>query len=181
MFDLILSHGGRLDIKNRQGLTPLTLAAKLARKEVRGTTITLYLCAFIMCFCVWVCVRVYVCLHTHAQLRWTFNKRMVGYKAYLLVFNVQPFKKVIADMQNYENANFHFISITDVWAHPGKREAGLLDLWKCDLRRLSPHPHWYHLAYRGDQHRLSVEYYCLWSRLLFQLSMFYVYLCVCVK
>ncbi|XP_025113284.1 transient receptor potential cation channel subfamily V member 5-like isoform X3 [Pomacea canaliculata] len=34
MFDLILSHGGRLDIKNRQGLTPLTLAAKLARKEM---------------------------------------------------------------------------------------------------------------------------------------------------
>lgn len=133
-----------------------------------------------MCFCVWVCVRVYVCLHTHAQLRWTFNKRMVGYKAYLLVFNAQPFKKVIADMQNYENANFHFISITDVWAHPGKREAGLLDLWKCDLRRLSPHPHWYHLAYRGDQHRLSVEYYCLWSGLLFQLSIFYVYLCVCI-
>lgn len=34
MFDLIYSHGGRLDIKNRQGLTPLTLAAKLARKDV---------------------------------------------------------------------------------------------------------------------------------------------------
>ena len=34
MFDLLLNHGGRLDIKNRQGLTPLTLAAKLARKDV---------------------------------------------------------------------------------------------------------------------------------------------------
>nr|KAG5703052.1 hypothetical protein BaRGS_016213 [Batillaria attramentaria] len=33
MFDLILSNGGRLDIKNRQNLTPLTLACKLARKD----------------------------------------------------------------------------------------------------------------------------------------------------
>ena len=34
MFDLLYGLGGRLDIRNRQGLTPLTLAAKLARKEV---------------------------------------------------------------------------------------------------------------------------------------------------
>lgn len=34
MFDLICSHGGRLDIKNRQNLTPLTLACKLARKDM---------------------------------------------------------------------------------------------------------------------------------------------------
>jgi hypothetical protein len=36
MFDLIYHLGGRLDIKNRQGLTPLTLAANLARKDVSG-------------------------------------------------------------------------------------------------------------------------------------------------
>nr|KAI8748501.1 transient receptor potential cation channel subfamily V member 5-like [Biomphalaria glabrata] len=34
MFDLLHSFGGRLDIKNRQNLTPLTLAAKLARKNM---------------------------------------------------------------------------------------------------------------------------------------------------
>lgn len=34
MFDLLLNMGGKLDIKNRQGLTPLTLSAKLPRKEV---------------------------------------------------------------------------------------------------------------------------------------------------
>ncbi|XP_053381357.1 transient receptor potential cation channel subfamily V member 5-like isoform X2 [Mercenaria mercenaria] len=34
MFDILYSLGGRLDIRNRQGLTPLTLAAKLARKEM---------------------------------------------------------------------------------------------------------------------------------------------------
>ena len=34
MFELMLEFNARLDIKNRQGLTPLTLAAKLARKEV---------------------------------------------------------------------------------------------------------------------------------------------------
>ena len=34
MFDLLLNSGGQLDITNRQGLTPLTLAAKLARKDV---------------------------------------------------------------------------------------------------------------------------------------------------
>lgn len=34
MFDLLHSLGGSLAIKNRQNLTPLTLAAKLARKEV---------------------------------------------------------------------------------------------------------------------------------------------------
>ena len=37
MFDILYSLGGRLDIRNRQGLTPLTLAAKLARKEVSKT------------------------------------------------------------------------------------------------------------------------------------------------
>ncbi|XP_041370435.1 transient receptor potential cation channel subfamily V member 5-like isoform X2 [Gigantopelta aegis] len=34
IFDLLHKHEGRLDIKNRQGLTPLTLAAKLSCKEV---------------------------------------------------------------------------------------------------------------------------------------------------
>ncbi|KAL3870294.1 hypothetical protein ACJMK2_038370 [Sinanodonta woodiana] len=34
MFDLLLSLGADLNIKNRQGLTPLTLAAKLARKDM---------------------------------------------------------------------------------------------------------------------------------------------------
>ncbi|XP_070176745.1 transient receptor potential cation channel subfamily V member 5-like isoform X3 [Littorina saxatilis] len=34
MFDLILNNGGRLDIKNRRELTPLTLAGKLARKDM---------------------------------------------------------------------------------------------------------------------------------------------------
>ncbi|XP_076454836.1 transient receptor potential cation channel subfamily V member 5-like [Babylonia areolata] len=34
MFDLIHESGGRLDITNRRGLTPLTLAAKLARKDM---------------------------------------------------------------------------------------------------------------------------------------------------
>jgi transient receptor potential cation channel subfamily V protein 5 len=34
MFELMLDFGASLHIKNRQGLTPLTLAAKLARKEV---------------------------------------------------------------------------------------------------------------------------------------------------
>lgn len=34
MFDLLLQLGAKLDIRNRQGLTPLTLATKLARKDV---------------------------------------------------------------------------------------------------------------------------------------------------
>jgi hypothetical protein len=34
MFDFMLQFDVRLDIKNNQGLTPLSLAAKLARKEV---------------------------------------------------------------------------------------------------------------------------------------------------
>ncbi len=34
MFDLLVDLGARLHITNKQGLTPLTLAAKLARKEV---------------------------------------------------------------------------------------------------------------------------------------------------
>ena len=34
MFNFMLEFDVSLDIKNRQGLTPLTLAAKLARKEV---------------------------------------------------------------------------------------------------------------------------------------------------
>ena len=35
MVDLLYELGGSLDIKNRQGLTPLTLAAVKAHKEVR--------------------------------------------------------------------------------------------------------------------------------------------------
>jgi ankyrin repeat protein len=35
MFDLLVSLGAKLNIKNKQGLTPLTLAARLARKDVR--------------------------------------------------------------------------------------------------------------------------------------------------
>ena len=34
MFEFLLQFNVRLDIKNNQGLTPLSLAAKLARKEV---------------------------------------------------------------------------------------------------------------------------------------------------
>jgi hypothetical protein len=34
MFEYLLNFGARLDIKNRQNFTPLTLAAKLARAEV---------------------------------------------------------------------------------------------------------------------------------------------------
>ena len=34
MFDLLYECGGRLDIKNNQNLSPLTLAAKLARKDM---------------------------------------------------------------------------------------------------------------------------------------------------
>jgi hypothetical protein len=34
MFEFLLNFGARLDIKNRQNFTPLTLAAKLARAEV---------------------------------------------------------------------------------------------------------------------------------------------------
>jgi hypothetical protein len=34
MFEYLLNHGARLDIKNRQNYTPLALAAKLARVEV---------------------------------------------------------------------------------------------------------------------------------------------------
>lgn len=36
MVDLLYELGGLLDIKNRQGLTPLTLAAVIARREVRN-------------------------------------------------------------------------------------------------------------------------------------------------
>ncbi len=36
MFDLLVSLGAKRDIKNRLGMTPLTLAAKFARKEVRN-------------------------------------------------------------------------------------------------------------------------------------------------
>ena len=35
MVDLLYELGGSLDIKNRQGLTPLTLSAVKARKEVK--------------------------------------------------------------------------------------------------------------------------------------------------
>jgi hypothetical protein len=35
MFKLMLGFNASLHIKNRQGLTPLTLAAKLAKKEVK--------------------------------------------------------------------------------------------------------------------------------------------------
>jgi len=34
MFKLMMEMNASLDIKNRQGYTPLTLAAKLCRKEV---------------------------------------------------------------------------------------------------------------------------------------------------
>jgi hypothetical protein len=34
MFEMMLDYNASLDIKNRQNLTPLTLAAKLARKEI---------------------------------------------------------------------------------------------------------------------------------------------------
>lgn len=34
MFEYLLNHGARLDIKNRLNYTPLTLAAKMARREV---------------------------------------------------------------------------------------------------------------------------------------------------
>ena len=34
MFEMMLDYNSDLDIKNRQNLTPLTLAAKLARKEM---------------------------------------------------------------------------------------------------------------------------------------------------
>lgn len=34
VFDMVYECGASLDIKNRQGLTPLTLAAKLAMQEV---------------------------------------------------------------------------------------------------------------------------------------------------
>ena len=34
MFDLLVSLGAELHVKNKQGLTPLTLSAKLARKDV---------------------------------------------------------------------------------------------------------------------------------------------------
>jgi hypothetical protein len=34
MFEYMLQFKVRLDLKNKQGLTPLTLAAKLAKKEV---------------------------------------------------------------------------------------------------------------------------------------------------
>ena len=46
MFDLLYGFGARLDIRNRQGLTPLTLAAKLARKDVSFKNI-LFLCKLI--------------------------------------------------------------------------------------------------------------------------------------
>jgi ankyrin repeat protein len=36
MVDLLYELGASLDIKNRQGLTPLTLATVKARKEVRS-------------------------------------------------------------------------------------------------------------------------------------------------
>jgi ankyrin repeat protein len=36
MFKFMLEYKASLHIKNRQNLTPLTLAAKLARKEVRA-------------------------------------------------------------------------------------------------------------------------------------------------
>lgn len=35
MFDLAYQQGANLNIKNRQGLTPVTLAAKLAKPVVR--------------------------------------------------------------------------------------------------------------------------------------------------
>lgn len=34
MFKLLVEHNANLDIKNRQGFTPLTLAAELCRDEV---------------------------------------------------------------------------------------------------------------------------------------------------
>jgi hypothetical protein len=34
MFKLLVEHNANLDIKNRQGFTPLTLAAELCREEI---------------------------------------------------------------------------------------------------------------------------------------------------
>ena len=34
MFDLVYECGARIDLVNRLGLTPLTLAAKLAKKDI---------------------------------------------------------------------------------------------------------------------------------------------------
>uniref|UniRef100_A0A914YDM3 Ion transport domain-containing protein n=1 Tax=Panagrolaimus superbus TaxID=310955 RepID=A0A914YDM3_9BILA len=42
MFELALSQGANLHILNRQGLTPLTLAAYLARKQVKKISISIY-------------------------------------------------------------------------------------------------------------------------------------------
>ena len=44
MFKLMLEFNASLHLKNRQGLTPLTLAAKLAKKEVQS----IYLIYFIV-------------------------------------------------------------------------------------------------------------------------------------
>ena len=40
MFDLLIELGAKMNIVNRQGLTPLTLAAKLASKEVSNYCLT---------------------------------------------------------------------------------------------------------------------------------------------
>lgn len=44
MVDLIYELGGSLEIKNRQGLTPLTLAAVKARKEVNREGFLQHIC-----------------------------------------------------------------------------------------------------------------------------------------
>jgi transient receptor potential cation channel subfamily V protein 5 len=36
MFEYLLNFGARLDIKNRQNFTPLTLAAKLGKQQIFG-------------------------------------------------------------------------------------------------------------------------------------------------
>ena len=50
MFDLLVSLGAELHVKNKQGLTPLTLAASLAKKEVlpAAASSQLFVGAFLM-------------------------------------------------------------------------------------------------------------------------------------
>ena len=55
MFDLLVYLGAKLHVKNMQGLTPLTLAAKLARRDVSVCVTQVcvnHVCVNHVCVCV---------------------------------------------------------------------------------------------------------------------------------
>lgn len=89
MFKLLVEHSANLNIKNRQGYTPLALAAELCREEVGSF---LFVCLFVIFFLCYQIIKFFSSDLSRFRFSFSYSKPNEKSIGCMLTYHVRPIR-----------------------------------------------------------------------------------------